>query len=125
MHPRLGQGTFRIAVTDAYERACSVTGEHSLPALEAAHIKPYADLGPHETSNGLLLRADFHRLFDQGYVTVTPDLRVEVSKRLREDFQNGRTYYPFHGKPVTIPTTPEHRPRPDFLEWHNLEKFRG
>lgn len=36
--PRLGQKTFRIAVTDAYRRACSVTGEHSLPALDAAHI---------------------------------------------------------------------------------------
>lgn len=125
VHPRLGQGTFRIAVTDAYERACSITGEHSLPALEAAHIRPYADSGPHEISNGLLLRADFHRLFDQGYVTVTPDLHVEVSKRLREDFQNGRTYYPFHGAQVRMPTASEQSPRADFLEWHNLNKFRG
>jgi putative restriction endonuclease len=70
IHPRLGQGTFRICVTDAYGRACSVTGEHSLPALEAAHIRSYSESGPHEISNGLLLRADFHRLFDQGYVTV-------------------------------------------------------
>lgn len=82
IHPRLGQGTFRIAVTDAYDRACAATGEHSLPALDAAHIRPYADDGVHEISNGLLLRADFHRLFDQGYVTVTPDLRLEVSRRL-------------------------------------------
>jgi putative restriction endonuclease len=120
----LGQGTFRVAVTDAYERACSITGEHSLPVSEAAHIRPYADLGPHEIGNGLLLRADFHRLFDQGYVTVTPDLRLEVSKRLREDFQNGRTYYPFHGKPVTLPLPLELRPETAFLEWHNLNKFR-
>jgi len=31
--PRLGQGIFRISVTDAYGRACAVTTEHSLPAL--------------------------------------------------------------------------------------------
>jgi putative restriction endonuclease len=41
--PRLGQGIFRIQVLDAYDRECAVTGEHSLPVLEAAHIKPYAD----------------------------------------------------------------------------------
>lgn len=40
--PRLGQGTFRVAVLEAYSRACCVTGEHSLPALEASHIRPFA-----------------------------------------------------------------------------------
>jgi len=58
---RLGQGTFRIAVTSAYG-ACAVSGEHSLPALEAAHVRPYADGGGHALPNGLLLRADIHRL---------------------------------------------------------------
>ena len=71
VRPRLGQGTFRVAVIDAYSRSCSVTGEHSLPALEAAHIRPYSQDGRHEVTNGLLLRSDIHRLFDLGYVTVT------------------------------------------------------
>ena len=61
VQPRLGQGTFRIAVTSAYG-ACAVSGEHSLPALEAAHLRPYADGGERALSNGLLLRADIHRL---------------------------------------------------------------
>jgi putative restriction endonuclease len=43
---RLGQGAFRVLVTDAYERRCAVTGEKTLPVLEAAHIKPYALNGP-------------------------------------------------------------------------------
>src|SRR5690606_29695122 len=98
--PRLGQGAFRVFVTEAYERACAVTGEHSLPALEAAHIRPYADDGPHDPRNGLLLRADLHRLFDQGFVTVTPEGRFEVGRRLREEFDNGRSYYPLHGATV-------------------------
>jgi len=72
VQPRLGQGTFRIAVTSAYG-ACAVCGEHSLPALGAAHVRPYADGGTHALPNGLLLRADIHRLYDTGYVTVTPD----------------------------------------------------
>jgi hypothetical protein len=41
--PRLGQGAFRLQVTDAYGRRCAVTGERTLPALEAAHI--YARAG--------------------------------------------------------------------------------
>jgi putative restriction endonuclease len=120
---RLGQGTFRVAVTDAYGRACAVTEEHSLPALDAAHIKPYAQNGPHDVGNGLLLRADLHRLFDWGYLTVTPDRRVEVSSRLRRDYHNGRSYYPLHGKQIRVPTTPALIPRSEFLQWHNENVF--
>jgi putative restriction endonuclease len=90
IRPRLGQGAFRVAVTDAYGRACAVTSEHSLPALEAAHIKPFSDGGLHEVCNGLLLRSDLHRLFDKGYVTVTPEHRLEVSPLLKEHFSNGK-----------------------------------
>jgi putative restriction endonuclease len=90
--PRLGQGTFRVVVAEAYGRSLAATGEHSLPALDAAHIRSYSDEGPHEVRNGVLLRADLHRLFDQGYVTITPDQRFEVSKRLREDYSNGPSY---------------------------------
>lgn len=125
VRPRLGQGTFRVAVTDAYRRACAVTGEHSLPVLEAAHIQPYAQYGRHEVSNGLLLRSDLHRLFDTGYVTVTPDHAIEVSTRLREDYQNGRTYYPLHGQRITVPERIDWRPDPHLLAWHNEQVFRG
>ena len=123
--PRLGQGAFRVAVTDAYQRACSVTDEHSLPALEAAHIRPYACDGAHTVSNGLLLRSDLHRLFDRGYVTVTPDLHLEVSPRLREDYSNGRSYYPLHGRLISVPQAAEERPDPALLRWHNEVVFRG
>ena len=125
VEPRLGQGTFRVAVLDAYDRACAVTGEHSLPALEAAHIRAYAQSGPHEVCNGLLLRADLHRLFDTGYITVTPELRLVVGDRLRGDYRNGRSYYPLHGAQLQVPTTRSHQPAKDFLEWHNEHTFRG
>jgi len=125
VEPRLGQGTFRIAVLDAYSRACAVTGEHSLPALEAAHIRSYAHSGPHEVCNGLLLRADLHRLFDTGYVTVTPELRLVVGDRLRKEYRNGRSYYPLHGARLLVPTTLADQPAKDFLDWHNGHTFRG
>jgi putative restriction endonuclease len=124
VRPRLGQGTFRIAVTDAYGRSCAVTTEHSLPVLEAAHIRPYAQDGPHEVSNGLLLRTDLHRLFDKGYVTVTPEHRFLVSRRLKDEYQNGRTYYAMHDTPIHLPRDPRDYPDPAKLEWHARELFR-
>jgi predicted restriction endonuclease len=65
IRPRLGQGAFRVLVTDIYQRRCAVTQERTLPALEAAHIRPYGDGGEHEARNGLLLRRDIHSLLVQ------------------------------------------------------------
>ena len=84
---RIGQSAFRVLVTDAYSRRCCVTGERTLPTLEASHIKPYLGSGPNATNNGLLLRSDVHRLFDAGYVTVTSDFKIEVSKRIKEEYE--------------------------------------
>jgi putative restriction endonuclease len=125
VEPRLGQGSFRIAVTKAYDEACAVTREHSLPALEAAHVRPYADGGAHALPNGLLLRADIHRLYDAGYVTVTPDYRFRVSGDLSDDFHNGREYERFAGRAITVPRAPADRPNPELLEWHATGVFRG
>jgi putative restriction endonuclease len=72
-----------------------------------------------------LLRVDLHRLFDTGYVTVTPELRFEVGARLREDYRNGRSYYPLHGTRLEVPIAAVHRPQRKFLEWHNEHVFRG
>ncbi|MEO8040225.1 MAG: HNH endonuclease [Betaproteobacteria bacterium] len=125
MRPRLGQGAFRILVTDIYRRRCAVTQERTLPALEAAHIRPYGDGGVHEARNGLLIRRDIHSLFDAGYVTVTPELRFEVSKRIREEFDNGKHYYALHGHAIDLPDDVNQRPDPQALIWHNEQCFRG
>jgi putative restriction endonuclease len=123
VRPRLGQGTFRVAVTQAYRGACAITGEHSLPVLDVAHIQGYSQGGPHDVRNGLLLRTDIHRLFDRGYVTVTPDYRFEVSGRLREEFENGKTYYALQGRDITRPELESDRPDPALLRWHNDHVF--
>jgi putative restriction endonuclease len=123
--PRLGQGSFRVLVTDLYERRCAVTGERTLPVLDAAHIKPYHLEGPHHPTNGLLLRTDLHTLFDRGYVTVTPEMRLEVSRRIREEFENGQDYYRLQGLEVRRPRAPHALPAASYLEWHAAHVFRG
>ncbi|MPZ44923.1 MAG: hypothetical protein GEV05_16285 [Betaproteobacteria bacterium] len=67
-------------------------------------------------SNGLLLRSDLHKLFDLGYITVTPELRLEGSARLREEWCNRREYYSHHGKALVVePTKLASRARREFL----------
>jgi putative restriction endonuclease len=119
VHPRLGQGTFRVVISNSYQGACAISGERSLPVLEAAHIKPYSKGGVSALPNGLLLRADIHRLFDAGYVTVTPDKRFRVSRRLKENFDNGVIYYALSDTEIRLPKSVEDWPDPAALEWHN------
>ena len=121
---RVGQGAFRVLVTDAYTRRCSITGERTLPVLEAAHIKPYAEHGPNRICNGLLLRSDLHVLFDKGYLTVTPEHCVKVSDRIREEFENGKDYYALNGQALKfLPKRIEDRPSQEFLTWHNTKIY--
>lgn len=110
-------------VLDAYGQRCAVTHEHSLPVLEAAHIRPSAAGRVHELPSGLPLRRDLHRLFDLGYVSIRPDLRFAVSRRLREDYANGRSYYALDGKAIGLPDDPAARPDPALLAWHEAEIY--
>lgn len=125
--PRLGQSSFRVMVTDAYKRRCAITGESTLLALEAAHIVPFSDeQGSHDVRNGLLLRADFHRLFDAGLVGVNQDLRIRVSPKIRETWFNGKAYYRLNDQPLTVvPDLAVNRPDPDRLKWHFENRFQA
>jgi len=125
VRPRLGQGAFRLTVTDAYERRCAVSGEKTLPILDAAHIRSFSEGGEHDPANGLLLRTDIHRLFDLGYVTVSEDHRFEVSQRLKADFDNGRHYYELHGSPVRGPKRGYAPPAANVLSWHREQRYLG
>ncbi len=121
--PRLGQGSFQAAIIDAYARRCAITAERVLPVLEAGHIRPYSEGGEHRIDNGLLLRRDLHTLFDRGYLTVTPEMEVVVSKRLEDEFHNGKEYLQMSGHPLLTPARPSDRPNPQFLDWHNQHRF--
>lgn len=123
---RIGQGAFRVLVTDNYQRRCAITGEKTLPVLEAAHIKPVSENGPYIASNGLLLKSDFHTLFDDGYITIDSDYRIDVSKRLHDDYGNGRDYYKYHGQILSVlPKSEDSKPSKEFLRWHNENVFLG
>ena len=71
-------------------------------------------------NNGLLLKSDFHKLFDDGYITIDQDFRINVSKRLHDDFGNGKDYYQYDGKQMLIlPLRKIDLPSKEYLMWHN------
>ena len=122
---RLGQKAFKLKLLDAYEGQCAITRRSIRPALEAAHIHPVAKGGLHRLDNGLLLRADVHKLFDLGYLSVSPRLRVQVSPRLHKEFPDTEEYRALDGQEVTIPAKKVDRPSPSALDWHMSKVFRA
>ncbi len=121
---RLGQGSFKAVVLDAYHRRCAITGTHIPPVLQAAHIRPVSEGGEHRLDNGLLLRSDIHTLFDRGYLGIDPRYRLRVSPRLRADFSNGDQLYAQAGQVIELPEHRADRPSREFIEWHLDEVFQ-
>lgn len=110
---RRGQGKFRKALLNAYEKRCAVTGCTIEDVLEAAHIIPYKGGDTNRCDNGLLLRADIHTLFDLGLLWVNQEMKVEVANALQ-----CTEYGKLHGKGLRPPTDTASRPHPKHLERH-------
>ena len=59
-------------------------------------------------------------------MTVSGDHHLEVSRRIREEYENGREYYAYHGKQLSnLPEKLIDRPSPDFLDWHQEQIYKG
>lgn len=95
---RQGQAEFRNGLLAAYGRYCAVTGCDVEQALEAAHIYPYEGERSNDLTNGILLRADIHTLFDLGLLTIDDQYRVELAHSLLNS-----SYNELHGKPMRLP----------------------
>lgn len=80
---RRGQPAFRKKLMERFEGRCCVTGSSVPEVLEAAHIKTLTGADDHSETNGLLLRADVHTLFDLNLLSIDPETRtVRVDKKL-------------------------------------------
>lgn len=80
---RIGQGAFRAALLKKYNGACIVTGISLKNLLIASHIKPWAVSSNAErlsTENGLLLSANYDRLFDGGLISFDNNRKIIVSR---------------------------------------------
>ncbi|WP_134544228.1 HNH endonuclease [Pseudomonas aeruginosa] len=94
---RRGQAGFRNQLLRTHGR-CAMSGCTVTPALEAAHIVPYQGPWTNHPSNGLLLRADLHTLFDLGLLSVDHEtLRILVAPDL-----DGTEYEGLRGQPLHV-----------------------
>ena len=119
---RRGQPKFRRALLDAYEGRCAISGCDAEPALEACHIRPYRGAQSNTLSNGLLLRADLHILFDLGLVAVdTQSMTCLIAPKLGDT-----TYVELAGRPVAVPVIGAVHSNLQALDWHRSwsELFR-
>jgi len=112
MLQRQGQQEFRRRLLTAYRGQCAVTGCTEEGTLQAAHIRPVSSKGDHHVSNGLLLRADIHNLFDLGLIAIDQNLVIHVSKQVSEP-----AYRAFDMKKVHVPQGPG-TPSRSALLWH-------
>jgi hypothetical protein len=111
---REGQPQFRRALIDEYAGACAISGCTVEALLEAAHIIPY--LGPHtnDVSNGLLLRADLHKLFDLHMLRIDPESRtVYLCDELKVS-----EYACMEGRRLRPTKSPDKAPAPASLRHH-------
>ncbi len=82
---RINQGFFRASVLAAYGFRCCITGLSISQLLNASHIVPWSVDVKNRTNprNGLCLNAVHDRAFDCGLLTVTPELTIRVSPKLK------------------------------------------
>jgi len=111
---RRGQSSFRSALIAAYDGKCAITQSDVVEVLEAAHVHPYRGAETNVTTNGLLLRADIHTLFDLYLISIDPETRtICVAPNLTET-----TYASLQGVTLRNPSGSQHIVSVAALKWH-------
>lgn len=122
---RIHQAFFRDVILSSYDGTCCITGLRIRECLVASHIVPWSVSEEHRTNphNGLCLSATFDRLFDRGLITVTSDLNVLVSERLRKagDKRIDEMICRHHNGAII--RARRFLPSPKHLEWHRKNVF--
>jgi putative restriction endonuclease len=125
---RINQSFFRATVLAAYDNKCCVTGLAIPELLIASHILPWSEDEKNRMNptNGLCLNALHDRAFDRGYMTITPDYRIEIAKRVRVGSKKNdpteAMLLRFHGKKILLPK--KFLPDVSFLTHHNEKIFQ-
>lgn len=112
---RRGQPQFRKSLLKAYDSRCVITGCDAEQALEAAHIIPYLGPNTNHPSNGLLLRADIHTLFDLHLLSIHPEtMTVLIASSLINT-----CYGKFAGKRLQSPLSKTFEPNREAIKQHH------
>lgn len=124
---RVNQSFFRSTILSSYNLKCCITGLSIAEFLVASHIKPWKTdeinrLNPH---NGLCLNSIHDKAFDKGFITVTPDYKIKISKYF-DDFKKDAAvsdfFLKYKNQSIILPD--RFLPAKEFLEWHYENIFK-
>ena len=123
---RLHQAAFRDRVLAAYESRCALCRLGHAGLLDAAHIVPDTEPDGHPlVSNGLSLCKIHHAAYDQNFLGIRPDFKVEVKLKLLDEVDGPMLQHgikAMHGAQIVLPRAKVNRPDPGMLEWR-FERF--
>lgn len=124
---RVNQSFFRSTILSSYNLKCCITGLPITDFLVASHIIPWSKdeknrLNPH---NGLCLNSIHDKAFDRGFITVTAEYKIRVSKYF-DDFKKDLAvldlFLKYENQPIILPD--KFLPAKEFLEYHHQNIFK-
>lgn len=122
---RVKQSFFRRAVLSSYRSRCCMSGLADPRLLIASHIVPWSQdkLNRLNPRNGLCLSAIHDKAFDEGLIALTDDLKVLVSRELKEQKAPivSHVILPLEGRPIEVPE--RFSPTPEFVARHRSMVF--
>ncbi len=124
---RVNQSFFRSTILSSYNFKCCITGLSISELLVASHIKPWKSdelnrLNPH---NGLCLNSIHDKAFDKGFITITPEYKIKISKYF-DDFKKDEAvldfFLKYENQSIILPD--RFLPSKEFLDWHYSNLFK-
>lgn len=125
---RVNQTFFRSAILSSYNSTCCITGLSIPELLVASHIIPWSmnqkeRLNPR---NGLCLNAIHDKAFDKGFITITADYKIQISKHIQDsgdDIAINDFFLKHSNQKINLPD--RFLPEKEFLKFHSENIFRG
>lgn len=124
---RVNQQFFRQSILAAYDFTCCITGLKQPELLIASHIRPWGldEKNRLNPRNGLALNSLHDKAFEEGLMTITPDYQILMSSILLKQHKQlaiEAFFRPYHRKEIILPK--RFLPDPEFLAYHNQERFK-
>jgi len=125
---RVNQNFFRSTILSSYNLKCCITGLSITEFLVASHIIPWAKdnknrLNPH---NGLCLNSIHDKAFDKGFLTITHDFKIKISRFLSDYKKENAVsdfFLKYDNRPILLPD--KFLPHKEFLDYHHQNIFKG
>ncbi len=118
---RVNQSFFRSVILSSYDSTCCITGLNIPELLVASHIVPWSfntkeRLNP---QNGLCLNSLHDKAFDKGYISITPDYDLKISRKLHTSSTDATVndyFIKYANMKIKLPQ--RFMPKKEFLEYH-------